>query len=82
MDVGCTTLQLFAFDLKPIDNHSSQLKDVAVRVLRLRKLELNEIEEKMLDVLQAREWFTAHQLIHLETIENLYSNRVVMKRTS
>jgi ParB/RepB/Spo0J family partition protein len=72
VDVGCRTLQLFAFDLKPIDNPSSQLKDVAVRVLRLRKLELDEIEQKMLDVLQAREWFTAHQLIHLETIENLY----------
>ena len=67
MDVGCRTLQLFALDLKPIDNPSSQLKDVAWRVLRLRKLELDEIEQKMLDVLQAREWFTAHQLIHLET---------------
>ena len=82
VDVGCTTLQLFAFDLKPIDNPSPELKDVALLLLRLRKLELDEMEEKMLDVLQAREWFTAHQLIHLETIENLYSNRVVMKRTS
>ncbi len=72
VDVGCTTLQLFAFDLKPLDNPSPELKDVALRVLRLRKLELDEIEQKMLDVLQAREWFTAHQLIHLETIENLY----------
>lgn len=28
----------------------------------------------MLDVLQGLEWFTDHQLIHLETIEKLYSN--------
>lgn len=31
--------------------HPPQLKDVAHRVLRLRKLSLDEIEEKMLDVL-------------------------------
>jgi hypothetical protein len=67
VDVGCTTLQLFAFDLKPIDNPSPKLKEVALRVLRLRKLELDEIEQKMLDVLQAREWFTAQQLTYLET---------------
>ena len=82
VDVGCVTLQLLPFDLKPIDNPSPQLRDVALRLLRLRKLELDEIEEKMLDVLQAREWFTDHQLIHLETIEKLYSKMVVMKRTS
>ncbi len=74
VDVGCATLQLLPFDLKPIDNPSPQLRDVALRLLRLRKLELDEIEEKMLDVLQAREWFTDHQLIHLETIEKLYFN--------
>jgi ribosomal protein L21E len=82
VDVGCATLQLLPFDLKPIDNPSPQLRDVALRLLRLRKLSLDEIEEKMLDVLQAREWFTDHQLIHLETIEKLYSKMVVMKRTS
>jgi ParB/RepB/Spo0J family partition protein len=82
VDVGRVVLQLLPFDLKPIDAPSSQLKDVAVRVLRLRKLELDEIEEKMLDVLQVREWFTSHQLIYLKTIEKLYAKTVPMKRTS
>jgi hypothetical protein len=50
-------------------------------VLRLRKLELDEIEEKMLDVLQVREWFTSHQLIYLKTIEKLYGKTIPMKRT-
>ncbi len=82
VDVGKVVLQLLPFDLKPIDASSSQLMDVAVRVLRLRKLELDEIEEKMLDVLQVREWFTSHQLIYLKTIEKLYAKTVPMKRTS
>jgi hypothetical protein len=82
VDVGRVVLQLLPFDLKPIDAPSSQFKDVAVRVLRLRKLELDEIEEKMLDVLQVREWFTSHQLIYLKTIEKLYAKTVPMKRTS
>ncbi len=73
VDVGSTQVQLLPFDLKPIDNPSPQLKDVAHRVLRLRKLSLDEIEEKMLDVLQTREWFSARQLVHLENIEKLYA---------
>ncbi len=73
VDVGSTQVQLLPFDLQPIDNPSPQLKDVAHRVLRLRKLPLDEIEEKMLDVLQARESFTQHQLVHLENIEKLYT---------
>lgn len=73
VDVGSTQVQLLPFNLQPINNPSPQLKDVAHRVLRLRKLSLDEIEEKMLDVLQTREWFTAHQLIHLENIEKLYA---------
>ena len=81
VDVGKVVLQLLPFDLKSIDAPSPQLKDVAVRVLRLRKLELDEIEEKMLDVLQVREWFTSHQLIYLKTIEKLYGKTIPMKRT-
>jgi hypothetical protein len=81
VDVGKVVLQLLPFDLKPIDTPSPQLMDVAVRVLRLRKLELDEIEEKMLDVLQVREWFTSHQLIYLKTIEKLYPKTIPMKRT-
>jgi hypothetical protein len=81
VDVGKVVLQLLPFDLKPIDASSPQLMDVAVRVLRLRKLELDEIEEKMLDVLQVREWFTSHQLIYLKTIEKLYGKTIPMKRT-
>jgi ribosomal protein L21E len=74
VDVGSTQVQLLPLDLQPIDNPSPQLKDVAHRVLRLRKLSLDEIEEKMLDVLQTREWFSAHQLVHLENIEKLYTS--------
>jgi ParB/RepB/Spo0J family partition protein len=73
VDVGSTQVQLLPFDLQPIDNPSPQLKDVAHRVLRLRKLSLDEIEEKMLDVLQTREEFSTHQLVHLENIEKLYT---------
>lgn len=33
---------------------------------------IDEIEERMLDVLQLKEWFTPKQLIHLKNIEQLY----------
>jgi len=72
VNVGSSILQLFPRDLKPIDAPSTELVDVAQRVLQLRSGELDELEEKMLDVLQRRFWFTAHQLIHLENIEKLY----------
>ena len=70
--VGRDYLQLFPRDLKPIDTPSSELRNVVERVLRLRSFELDEIEERMLDVIQRREWFTSKQLIHLENIEKLY----------
>lgn len=73
VNVGPESLHLFPRDLRPIDLLSSELRDVVRRVLRLRSLELDEIEQKMLDVLQRREWFTAKQLIHLNNIEKLYS---------
>lgn len=72
VDVGFETLQLFKRDLKPIDAPNSDLHQVAERVLRLRSLSLDEIEQKMLDVIQRREWFTSRQLIHLQNIEKLY----------
>lgn len=72
VDVGSQSLQLLKRDLKPIDAPSGDLSQVVERVLRLRRLELDEIEERMLDVLQLREWFTPKQLIHLENIEQLY----------
>ena len=72
VDVGSQSLQLLKRDLKPIDTPSGDLSQVVERVLRLRKLELDEIEERMLDVLQLREWFTPKQLIHLENIYQLY----------
>ena len=72
VNVGNSILQLFPRDLKPIDAPSTELVDVAQRVLQLRSEQLDELEEKMLDVLQQRFWFTAHQLIHLENIEKLY----------
>ncbi len=72
VDVGCGLLRLFPRDLKPLDAPSSDLHQVVERVLRLRTYELDEIEERMLDVLQRREWFTSKQLVHLENIEKLY----------
>lgn len=70
--VGKESLQLFARDLKAVDAPSFELQDVVNRVLRLRNLELDEIEEEMLDVIQRRDWFTPNQLVHLENIEKLY----------
>ena len=72
VNVGSESLRLFSRDLKPIDAPSSQLRDVAWRLLRLRSLELDEIEQRMLDVLQRREWFTSKQLVHLDHLESLY----------
>ena len=72
VDVGFKSLQLFPRDLKATDAPSVDLRDVVERVLRLRGFELDEIEQRMLDVLQRREWLTPKQLIHLENIERLY----------
>lgn len=72
VNVGSESLRLFSRDLKPIDLPSKDLRDVVSRLLKLRSLELDEIEERMLDVIQKREWLTSKQLIHLENIEKLY----------
>ena len=72
VNVGSQSLHLFPRDLRPIDILSNELQNIVRRVLRLRSLELDEIEQRMLDVIQRREWFTTKQLIHLENIEKLY----------
>ncbi len=72
IDVGSESLQLFPRDLKPVDVPTAEMRQVVERVLHLRRLELDEMEQNMLDILQRREWFTSHQLIHLENIEKLY----------
>lgn len=72
VNIGCQSLHLFPRDLRPIDVLSNELRNTVWRVLRLRSLELDEIEQRMLDVIQKREWFTFKQLIHLENIEKLY----------
>jgi len=72
VNVGSQSLQLFPRDLRPIDVLSNELQNIVRRVLRLRSLELDEIEQRMLDVIQKREWFTTKQLIHLENIHKLY----------
>jgi len=69
VDVGRYRLQLLPRDLKPIDAPTAELQDVVERVLRLRTLDLDEIEAKMLDFLQQREWFTSRQMDYLELIE-------------
>lgn len=72
VDIGSYALQLFPRDLKPIDAQGSELRQVVERVLRLRRFELDPIEQTMLDVLQQREWFTPKQLIYLGKIEQHY----------
>ena len=72
VDVGNELLQLFPRDLKPIDAPTTDLREVVERVLRLRGFELDEIEEKILDIFQLREWFTSRQLDYLDFMEKLY----------
>jgi len=72
VDVGFQSLQLFPRDLKPIDAPTTDMGNVVERVLWLRGSELDEIEQRMLDVIQRRSWFTPKQMVHLENIEKLY----------
>ena len=72
VDVGAEVLQLFPRDVKPGDPPSAELRQVAERVLRLRRLELDEVEEGLLDMFQRREWFTPRQLAYLDFIEKFY----------
>jgi ParB-like chromosome segregation protein Spo0J/ribosomal protein L21E len=72
VDVGSESLQLFPRDLKPIDAPSDELRQVVERVLRLRGLSVDEIEQGMLDVIQRREWFTPCQLNYLEVMEKFH----------
>jgi len=72
VDMGSESLQLFPRDLKPIDAPSAELPQVVERVLRLRFLDLDQVEEKMLDVFQRREWLTPRQLHYLDFMEKFY----------
>jgi len=75
VDVGSESFQLFPRDVKLVDSPSSELRQVAEQVLRLRRLELDEVEEKILDVLQRREWFTPRQSDYLDVMEKfLYAD--------
>ncbi len=75
VDVGKESLQLFPRDLRLIDTQCAELSQVAERVLRLRKLDLDELEKGMLDMFQQREWFTARQLDYLDVMEKfLYAD--------
>ncbi len=71
VDVGKESLQLFPRDVKPVDSPSSELRQVVERVLRLRRLALDEVEEGMLNMFQRREWFTPRQLDYLDVMEKL-----------
>ncbi len=72
VDVGKESLQLFPRDIKPIDAADSELRSVVERVLGLRRLELDEFEQGMLDMLQRREWFSPRQLHYLKVVESFY----------
>ncbi len=72
VDVGKEALQLFPRDVKPIDSPSVELHQVVERVLHLRRLELDEVEEAVLNVFQRRDWFTLRQLDYLDMIEKFF----------
>jgi len=72
VDVGKELLQLFPRDIKPIDAADSELRSVVERVLYLRRLDLDEFEQGMLDMLQRREWFSPRQLHYLKVVESFY----------
>ncbi len=72
VDVGSELLQLFPRDLKPLDTPIQELRHVVERVLRLRQLKLDEVEERILDVIQQREWLTGRQLDCLDFVEKFY----------
>jgi len=65
IDVGSESLQLFPRDVKPIDAQSAELRQVVERVLQLRFLDLDEVEQRILDVFQRREWLTSRQMDYL-----------------
>jgi len=71
VDVGSKSLQLFPRDLKQIDAQGTEFRQVVERVLRLRRLELDEAEVGLLDLFQRREWLTPRQLDYLDYMEKL-----------
>jgi len=71
VDVGSKSLQLFPRDLKQIDAQGTEFRQVVERVLRLRRLELDEAEVGLLSLFQRREWLTPRQLDYLDYMEKL-----------
>jgi len=72
VDMGKESLRLFPRDVHPVDAPNTELQQVVERVLRLRRLDLDEFEEGILDMFQRREWFKPRQLDHLDFIEKFY----------
>ncbi|MBE9146938.1 hypothetical protein [Planktothrix mougeotii] len=64
-------LQFYSRDLVEIDEPTAEFVQVALKVLRLRSLELDELEIALLDVLQQRLEFTPRQLLYLEYLEKV-----------
>jgi len=79
VDVGKGSLQLFPRDIKPIDALDSEMRQVVERVLHLRRLELDEVEERMLDVFQRREWLTSRQMDYLNFMSKCYHSADLLK---
>jgi len=52
---------------------------VVERVLHLRRLELDEVEERMLDVFQRREWLTSRQMDYLNFMSKCYHSADLLK---
>jgi ParB/RepB/Spo0J family partition protein len=71
LNLGHEIRQFYSRDLIQIDQPSDELLQVASKVLRLRSLDLDELEVALLDVLQQRLEFTPRQLLHLEYLEKV-----------
>lgn len=71
LNLGSEMLQFYSRDLVEIDEPSDELLQVASKVLRLRSLDLDELEIALLDVLQQRVEFTPRQLLYLEYLEKV-----------
>jgi len=72
VNIGSDLLKPFPRILEAIDGSLNEWPDAVNRVLRLRTLGLDEIEERVLTVVQQRKWFTSKHLIHRGNTEKLY----------
>ncbi|VXD16737.1 ParB N-terminal domain-containing protein [Planktothrix paucivesiculata] len=71
LNLGSEMLQFYSRDLVEIDEPTEEFLQVASKVLRLRSLDLDELEIALLDVLQQRVEFTPRQLLYLEYLEKV-----------